>query len=71
MSELLTRLDNARMTPLHRRLAWSAGLGIFLDGYDLSIIAEVQKRLAKPGSLPPMNLVLLRRHRWPGHFLDL
>ena len=56
MSELLTRLDNARMTPLHRRLAWSAGLGIFLDGYDLSIIAVVQKALGQTWKLTAYEL---------------
>ncbi len=38
MSRILQRMDQARMTGLHRRLAWAAGLGIFLDGYDLVII---------------------------------
>ncbi len=41
MSSLLESMDNAPMNPLHRRLAWSAGLGIFLDGYDLVIIGSV------------------------------
>ncbi len=41
MSRILDQLDRARMTALHRRLAWAAGLGIFLDGYDLTIIGAV------------------------------
>ncbi len=41
MSTLLDQMDRASMTRLHRRLAWSAGLGIFLDGYDIMIIGAV------------------------------
>lgn len=41
MSKLLDHMNNASVTALHRRLAWSAGLGIFLDGYDIMIIGAV------------------------------
>ncbi len=41
MSEILDTMNQAPMTALHRRLAWSAGLGIFLDGYDIMIIGAV------------------------------
>lgn len=47
MSKLLERLDRTGIGSLHRRSAWAAGLGIFLDGYDLSIIA-VALILLKP-----------------------
>jgi len=47
VSKLLERLDQTRIGGLHRRSAWAAGLGIFLDGYDLSIIA-VALILLKP-----------------------
>ncbi len=38
VDEILHRLDTAPMGRLHKRLAWAAGLGVFLDGYDLVII---------------------------------
>lgn len=47
MQSITTRLDEARIGRVHRRSAWAAGLGIFLDGYDLSIIA-VALILLKP-----------------------
>ncbi len=47
MSTLLDQIDQATMTRLHRRLAWSAGLGIFLDGYDIMIIGAVLLLLKK------------------------
>lgn len=39
MQTVANHLDEARLGRLHRRSAWAAGLGIFLDGYDISIIA--------------------------------
>ena len=57
MSKLLERLDQTRIGGLHRRSAWAAGLGIFLDGYDLSIIAvaliRVDKSQVEEASLVP------------------
>lgn len=44
------------MTPLHRRLAWSAGLGIFLDGYDLVIISVALMQLKAQWELTPGEL---------------
>ncbi len=41
MNKILDEMNQAPMTALHRRLAWSAGLGIFLDGYDIMIIGAV------------------------------
>ena len=38
---LLEAMDGLKINAMHRRLAWSAGLGIFLDGYDLVIIGAV------------------------------
>jgi putative MFS transporter len=38
ISALLSQLDAAPLTKLHRRLVLAAGLGVFLDGYDLVII---------------------------------
>lgn len=40
-SEICRRMDEMELGRLHRQSAWAAGLGIFLDGYDLSIIAVV------------------------------
>ncbi|MDE2235601.1 MAG: MFS transporter [Gammaproteobacteria bacterium] len=39
MSGVAQHLDEAVISKLHRRSAWAAGLGIFLDGYDISVIA--------------------------------
>jgi MFS transporter, putative metabolite transport protein len=39
MHSVATHLDEAAIGRVHRRSAWAAGLGIFLDGYDISIIA--------------------------------
>ena len=39
MPTVAHHLDEAAIGRLHRRSAWAAGLGIFLDGYDISIIA--------------------------------
>ncbi len=41
MQNVTDHLDEARLGRVHRRSAWAAGLGIFLDGYDISIIAIV------------------------------
>jgi MFS transporter, putative metabolite transport protein len=39
MHSIANHLDEASIGKVHRRSAWAAGLGIFLDGYDISIIA--------------------------------
>ncbi|HUZ91075.1 MAG TPA: MFS transporter, partial [Methylocella sp.] len=39
MQSIANHLDEASIGKVHRRSAWAAGLGIFLDGYDISIIA--------------------------------
>ncbi|MGH8306989.1 MAG: hypothetical protein ACRER0_01805 [Gammaproteobacteria bacterium] len=39
MPTIAQNLDEAAIGKLHRRSAWAAGLGIFLDGYDISIVA--------------------------------
>ncbi len=39
--QMVEHLDAMPMSSLHRRVSWSAGLGIFLDGFDISIIAMV------------------------------
>ncbi|AIA54982.1 MULTISPECIES: MFS transporter [Acidithiobacillus] len=39
MSAVFTTLDEQSITRRHRRVLWASGLGIFLDGYDLSIMA--------------------------------
>ncbi len=38
LNSLLAELDSAPLTRLHKRLVLAAGLGVFLDGYDLVII---------------------------------
>lgn len=39
MDEIPRILDLVRVGPVHRKVLFAAGLGIFLDGFDLSIIA--------------------------------
>jgi len=39
MQSIANHLDEASIGKVHRHSAWAAGLGIFLDGYDISIIA--------------------------------
>lgn len=39
MKEVNSIFDNLKVNPNHRKIFFAAGLGIFLDGYDLSIIA--------------------------------
>ncbi len=60
MSSLLESMDNAPMSLLHRQLAWSAGLGIFLDGYDTIIVGAVLVLLARQWHLGPAE------YRWVG-----
>ncbi len=60
MKSLLERMDTAPMSPLHRRLAWAAGLGIFLDGYDTIIVGAVLVLLARQWHLGPSQ------YRWVG-----
>lgn len=59
MQGVLERLDEARVGRLHRRSAWAAGLGIFLDGYDLSIIAIALILLKPQWQLGPLQTGLL------------
>ena len=59
MNGILERLDEARIGRLHRRSAWAAGLGIFLDGYDLSIIAIALILLKPQWHLGPLQTGLL------------
>jgi len=47
MQPIHTHFDNLKINSQHRRIVMAAGLGIFLDGYDLSIIA-VALLLLKP-----------------------
>ncbi len=60
MSSLLECMDDAAMSPLHRQLAWAAGLGIFLDGYDTIIVGAVLVLLARQWHLGPSQ------YRWVG-----
>jgi putative MFS transporter len=69
MSAILERLDQAPIGPLHRRSAWAAGLGIFLDGYDLSIIAVALILLKPQWQLGPFQTGLLGAAALAGAFL--
>jgi putative MFS transporter len=59
VSRILERLDEARIGRVQRRSAWAAGLGIFLDGYDLSIIAIALILLKPQWQLGPLQTGLL------------
>jgi putative MFS transporter len=59
VSGILERLDEARIGRVQRRSAWAAGLGIFLDGYDLSIIAIALILLKPQWQLGPLQTGLL------------
>lgn len=69
MSVILERLDQARIGRLHRRSAWAAGLGIFLDGYDLSIIAVALILLKPQWQLGPLQTGLLGAAALAGAFV--
>ncbi len=69
MSELLDQMDHAPMTSLHRRLAWAAGLGIFLDGYDLVIIGVVLLQLKAHWHLSPHQIGILGSAALAGAFV--
>ncbi len=69
MSELLDQMDRAPMTSLHRRLAWAAGLGIFLDGYDLVIIGVVLVQLKAQWHLSPHQIGILGSAALAGAFV--
>ena len=59
VSGILEQLDEAHVGRLQRRSAWAAGLGIFLDGYDLSIIAIALILLKPQWQLGPLQTGLL------------
>lgn len=59
MHSIVEQLDEARIGRVHRRSAWAAGLGIFLDGYDLSIIAIALLLLKPQWQLGPLQTGLL------------
>lgn len=60
MNTLLNALDDdQQVTRRHRRILWASGLGIFLDGYDLSIMAIVLILLKPQWHLGPTMLGLL------------
>jgi len=49
-------LDDQSVTRRHRRILWASGLGIFLDGYDLSIMAVALIVLKEQWHLTPSEL---------------
>ena len=49
-------LDQQSITRKHRRILWASGLGIFLDGYDLSIMAVALILLKQQWHLTPSEL---------------
>ncbi len=57
------------MTGLHRRLAWAAGLGIFLDGYDLVIVGIVLVQLKAQWHLAPHQIGILGSAALAGAFV--
>ncbi|MGH8397262.1 MAG: MFS transporter [Gammaproteobacteria bacterium] len=59
MQTIAQHLDEATIGKVHRRSAWAAGLGIFLDGYDLSIIAIALILLKPQWQLGPLQTGML------------
>lgn len=57
------------MTKLHRRLVWAAGLGIFLDGYDLVIIGVVLLQIKTQWHLGPHQMGILGSAALAGAFV--
>jgi putative MFS transporter len=50
------RLDRLPTSPLHRRVAWLVGIGMFFDGFDIYVAATVLGVLLKTGfSSLPLN----------------
>lgn len=68
-NSMIGHLDQLKITNLHRRIYWSAGLGIFLDGYDLSIIAVVLLVLGKQWALTVADKSWLGTATIAGSFL--
>lgn len=62
-------MDDLTISRLHRRSAFAAGLGIFLDGYDLSIIAVALILLKPQWHLDPTQTGLLGAVALAGSFL--
>ena len=58
-NKLLVKMDRSSMSGLHRRLVLAAGLGIFLDGYDLVIIGVVLVQLKGQWHLLSQQIGLL------------
>lgn len=69
MLGILEQLNEARIGRVHQRSAWAAGLGIFLDGYDLSIIAIALILLKPQWQLGPLQTGLLAGAALAGAFL--
>ena len=59
MQAIHTHFDNLKINSRHRRIVMAAGLGIFLDGYDLSIIAVALLLLKPQWHLGPTQMGLL------------
>ncbi|WP_414041334.1 MFS transporter [Acidithiobacillus sp. M4-SHS-6] len=60
MNTLLSAIDDEqKVSKRHRRILWASGMGIFLDGYDLSIMAIVLILLKPQWHLGPTLLGLL------------
>ena len=43
------RLDRLQTSPLHRRVMWLVGIGMFFDGFDIYVAATVLSVLLKTG----------------------
>ncbi len=69
MQSVADHLDEARLGRVHRRSAWAAGLGIFLDGYDISIIAIALILLKPQWHLGALQTGLLGGAALAGAFL--
>ncbi|HVA54532.1 MAG TPA: MFS transporter [Gammaproteobacteria bacterium] len=69
MHSIANHLDEASIGRVHRHSAWAAGLGIFLDGYDISIIAIALILLKPQWHLGPLQTGLLGGAALAGAFV--
>lgn len=53
-TDLLARMDDAKISPLHWKIMFISGMGFFTDAYDLFIIGVVMEMLKHEWSISPV-----------------
>ncbi len=69
VNALLNQLDSAPLTKLHKKLVLAAGLGVFLDGYDLVIIGIAMIFIRQQWQPSPVQNSMLGSAALAGAFL--